>query len=128
MTTPINIDRLLEVPSSLTNGRTYEQVLIDARGLLSDHSRWTQGAYARSLDGFNVRPRSPYACCWCMLGAIAYCSNAFGIIPPPLMYFIEDMMKYKFGEKFLGPGAMNDYVSYEDMLAFLDEAIAQFNR
>lgn len=123
----MNLDALLATPGSLTEGRTYKQVLIDARAHIAEPDRWTQEAYARDHQGHNVRPRDPEARCWCMLGAIAYCSNVHGIIPPPLMTFIEDLVKFRFGpSKFMGPGSMNDYLQHDLVLSFLDYAIDQF--
>jgi hypothetical protein len=123
----INIDAMLATPGSLTKGRTYKQVLIDARAHISTPDRWTQEAYARDAQGNHTRPRDPKACCWCMLGAVAYVSNDVGIIPPPLMTFLADMVPYHFGPgRFTGPGSMNDFVSHQLVLQFLDNAIAQF--
>ena len=123
----INIDAMMATPGSLTRGRTYKQVLIDAREHISDINRWTQQAYARDEEGNNVRPRDPKACCWCMLGAVAYCSNDVGIIPPPLLSFLEQMVPFHCGkDKFVGPGSMNDYYNHESVLSFLDHAIDLF--
>lgn len=31
--------------------------------------RWTQGTYAQDAEGRDVQAKSPYAMCWCLLGA-----------------------------------------------------------
>jgi hypothetical protein len=123
----INIDHLMATPGSLTMGRTYKQVLVDARNLIAVRDRWTQEAHARDSEGHNVRPRDPRARCWCLLGAVAWSSNELGIIPPPLLTFIESMVPYHCGkDRFMGPGSMNDYFNHESVLSFLDHAIDQF--
>ena len=38
--------------------------------LLSDPDRWTQGAMARDIDGYEVRPSNPRACRFCLVGAM----------------------------------------------------------
>jgi hypothetical protein len=123
----IDIDNLLATPGSLTGGRTYKEVLVAARERISNPDCWTQESYARSSEGFTCKPRDPRACRWCMLGSTAYESNVHGIIPPPLMTFLEDVMHWKFGkDKFAGLGSMNDYLSHPHVLDFLDTALDQF--
>jgi len=41
-----------------------------ARELISVDERWTTGAMARDEGGQSVSPISPYACCWCGVGAL----------------------------------------------------------
>ncbi len=41
--------------------------------LLTDASRWTQGAYGRDRNGDPVLLRSKAAVCWCLAGAVAFC-------------------------------------------------------
>lgn len=41
--------------------------------LLSDSSKWIQGANARDRNGRKIAPESPYAICWCLFGAIVRC-------------------------------------------------------
>lgn len=45
-------------------------VLANARDLISQAVRWTQGAYARGSDGTSVEVNSPRAVCWCLRGAV----------------------------------------------------------
>lgn len=45
-------------------------VLRDARDLLNDPARWTQGAHARDHHGGPVGPAANAACAWCLLGAL----------------------------------------------------------
>ena len=47
------------------------EILVAARELISQPERWTQGAYARDLNGLRVSPGGPNAVCWCAIGAMA---------------------------------------------------------
>ena len=47
------------------------EVLTEARELISDPKRWTQGLYARDVRGNYTKWNSPEAACWCSAGAIA---------------------------------------------------------
>ena len=33
---------------------------------------WTQGSYAKTVNGTNVSPLDPDATCWCVIGAIRH--------------------------------------------------------
>lgn len=41
--------------------------------LLDSPEKWTQREYARASDGRAIFAESPYACRWCILGAIQKC-------------------------------------------------------
>lgn len=41
--------------------------------LLAEPSRWTKGSYAKDAGGHEVPFYSPYACSWCISGALAHC-------------------------------------------------------
>ena len=43
------------------------------RELLSDESKWIQGAYAIDAKGRTVHPQDPRAERWCLLGAVSHC-------------------------------------------------------
>jgi hypothetical protein len=45
------------------------QALLDIRQLLSDPTKWTQGALARDATGKTVDSYDPTACQWCVYGA-----------------------------------------------------------
>ena len=122
----VNIDQLLAKPDLLTGGKSYRDVLVAARARLDDPDRWTQEAYARRVDNETCKPRDPGACKWCLLGAIAHESNQFGIIPPPLLTFLEGMRSYCFKDQFQNVTELNDYLSHSSVLGFLDLALQQF--
>lgn len=46
------------------------KILTDARELLSVPERWTQGWFAKDIDGHDVSYGSPKACRWCLSGAL----------------------------------------------------------
>lgn len=127
----IDINKLMGT-GALTEGQTYKQILQRARHHIEDPNRWTQRAFARNGMGFTVKPRDEHACCWCLLGSVAFCSNSFGLTPPPLLRYMEDMMKHLYGDRFdphketddIGTiGKMNDYVDHEEVLFFLKACI-----
>ena len=51
------------------------EILRAGRELLSDPARCTKGAYARTAQGKDVDPGSPYATCWCSHGAFSKVSG-----------------------------------------------------
>jgi hypothetical protein len=59
----------------MTEAMTTLEVLVAARELISEPSRWTQGEYAKDAVGNSVTAISEYACCWCSVGAICKIQN-----------------------------------------------------
>lgn len=49
---------------------TVVDVLRQARELLAEPGRWTQGSLARDADGHSSPLRGPAAVCWCSIGAV----------------------------------------------------------
>ena len=47
-----------------------DSILRDARQLIEDPARWTQGCYARAADGTPTPYDKPAACRWCLEGAV----------------------------------------------------------
>ena len=43
------------------------------RELLSDETKWTKGAFARTKDDVEIHSVSSYAVRWCLLGAMNKC-------------------------------------------------------
>lgn len=52
------------------------------RELYSDPSKWTKRAYARDPEGEPDFPRSQYAVCWCLDGAIELCYPSGAVRDP----------------------------------------------
>lgn len=136
----VDLDALVADTPRLTGGRSYKQVLADARSLLDEEGRWTQGTFARAELGVPVKPIDPTARCWCLLGAVARCSNEYGIIPPQLLNYLTESVHARFGfvehelytdgtpiPRFVTIGDMNDYLDHAGIIAFLDECIARFD-
>ena len=46
------------------------ELLVKAKAVIADPKHWTQGWYAKDVEGLNVGPSTPKAVCWCSLGAI----------------------------------------------------------
>lgn len=124
----IDLDNLVANPGLLTGGRSYAQVLTDVRNLLADQDKWNQGTFAVDVEGAPVGPTNPNACRWCLLGALARCSSDLGITPPQLLRYVQDMMHFKYQDKFATVGEMNDYIDHSSLLIFIDQCLQQFRQ
>jgi hypothetical protein len=51
------------------------EVLQKARELIAKPGGWTQGAYARTADGFLISERNDNASCFCSVGAVSRSSD-----------------------------------------------------
>jgi hypothetical protein len=128
----IDLDALISIPGALTAGRHFDRVLAEALNLISDESRWTQGSMARDNNGYPVKPRDPRAASWNILGAVAYCSNSFGLIDPSLIRYLDDFLDWKYPRdpttiedqpgRYNGVCDFNDYHSHHSVVALLHEA------
>lgn len=49
---------------------TPKEILIAARAKIEAPERWTQGAYAKDVDGQQADPCGKRAICWCIYGAV----------------------------------------------------------
>ena len=45
-------------------------IMKNARMLLDDENRWTKDVLARDNNNDPIEPKSPYACSWCLSGAL----------------------------------------------------------
>ena len=85
--------------------------------LLSDRSKWTQGASARDKHGDIVDPEDPVACKWCFIGALYYCYADVGHVLIALRKVIK---KHYPGEPSLP--SLNDNFGYEAVMEIVREA------
>lgn len=111
--------------------KTAKDLLIAARALIEDPSRWTTHSYAKDRDGHSVAEFSGQACKWCAAGAL---SRA--------IYDCEG--KYEFDQTEASNGAwsaihrashlrfnhqsvitVNDQLGHEAVLQVYDDAIAR---
>lgn len=99
---------------------TTKQILIKARELLSEESRWTKGSFARQADKVGTGANNPLAVCWCALGAI---DKVIGDD-----YTNTDATKsLESAANVLGyasVNALNDRASHSKVLEMFDNAIA----
>lgn len=63
-------------------------ILKAARSIISDEKNWTQGTFAKDVDGMMVSAASPDATCFCSLGAI------LKVMDSNLFIFKTDAVKY----------------------------------
>lgn len=54
------------------------EILVAARELLGDESRWTRDNLAHDVYGVEIDPRSKNAVCWCVMGAVQKFSPGAG--------------------------------------------------
>lgn len=66
----------------LTEGETSAAVvLLQARGILTDEGAWTQGWFARDVQGKQVEATDDDACHWCVVGAVRKANKDLGFEP-----------------------------------------------
>jgi hypothetical protein len=95
-----------------------KQILIDARKLIEKPENWTQGTFARDAQGKAEYSCSPYATCWCAVGALhKVCEDG------------EDLAEKAWSFLNMHAGAyanapyLNDTGKHADVLAMFDRAI-----
>jgi hypothetical protein len=102
----------------LMSGQTPCEILRRARQRLSDPSRWTQRAPARTSSGAWCKPGDKEAVCWDIEGAVAIECNKYGIISPTLLRLL-DAYAEPYGLDSIG--GCNDFFSHAKVLDFLKE-------
>lgn len=55
--------------------KTPKDILIEARALISDPKRWTQGSWAKNARGWDVFYNDPSAVCFCASSALRRSCN-----------------------------------------------------
>jgi hypothetical protein len=91
-----------------------------ARELISDPSRWTQGAAARNDAGNETNSTSPDATCFCSLGAITKVVGA----PGERRRVVKNLLREGLPEGHSYIAVFNDTHTHEEVLAVFDRAIA----
>ncbi|MGV2110128.1 DUF6197 family protein [Agrobacterium salinitolerans] len=99
------------------------QILKEARALIADGGKWTQGAFARNSLGEKVDPSEEGAVCFCAIGALA---KAAGANPeselPAENLLVTEMLELDARECI---PEFNDSHTHADVLALFDRAIAR---
>jgi hypothetical protein len=90
-------------------------VLRQARDLISDASRWTQGDNARNRFGQSCPLDSSAAVCWCAMGALKR-------VNPALAWEARNALAKVIDDSVV---TFNDQHSHAEVLAAFDQAIAQ---
>ena len=94
------------------------EVLIAAKALLSDPTKWTQGVFARNSDGDEVDPDDSTAVCWCATGAVRK-------IAGDDVDHILDRLKNSIPSRFVATiPFVNDGPGYDAVMEMYDIAIA----
>lgn len=98
-------------------------ILKGTRELLSVESRWTQKLYARRADGSGASVTSPFASCWCLVGA----ADKVALDLKGYVGLLDDVLDSLRAEIGVGESLtrFNDSHSHAEVLALLDRAIAK---
>ena len=97
------------------------EVLTEARNLISDPKRWTQGAYARDAAGLRTEWDSPNAVCWCTIGAIGKAAEVASEHHPLVVRAIKQL-KRAIGDRSIS--RFNDSHIHAQVMNGFDKAIA----
>lgn len=109
--------------------RCVNLVLIRAREIISDEARWIKGYYAKKKDGVKTAASSPYATCWCAVGAIIKATSEVAQKDFKRRLDIEDAAATALDDiiipKFDSVANFNDHSSttHKDVLEVFDRAI-----
>lgn len=89
------------------------ETLKAAKALISDPTKWTQGAYARDAEGTVTDPFASDAACWCSVRSIVAVSREW--------FFASESLL----EKAIGGGVIrfNDMHTHAEVMAAFDRAI-----
>lgn len=110
--------------------KTIKEVLIEARALIADPARWTQGEFARTADGRILDGYCEGAVCWCALGAIRKVtmegaeSREERTEALVLSYDAADLLQAHLANVIAVP-KFNDSHTHEEVLALFDKAIGR---
>lgn len=98
---------------------------IEIKGLFSNPKCWTQRVFSRNEKGYEVAINSPFACCYCLSGAISKVCNdlpgrteLYKSIYSEFVKDISDKLPYS---KYVVP--FNDGSTYEEVIALIDKTI-----
>lgn len=102
-----------------------EQVLVSqllraAKDRIKTRSSWTQGALARSAEGFSVMPESRFAMSRCTMGAL-YAALGSSRRQSTLVFRAERYLSGAINEKSVSQ--LNDFGTFEEVHAMFDRAI-----
>jgi len=93
-------------------------LLRQARELLADPKRWTQGTGARAGDGLATGVHSANAICWCAWGALVYVHTDLNSLSDSL-----DLIATIVGESEVSSWNDAPERTHEEVLAAFDRAI-----
>lgn len=105
----MDLQTLLQQCDSLTDGQTLLEIFQRAYALIEDPARWCQGALARDGSGRSVKAASPVAAAVSIEGAIGRSSNAYGVIPPSILRYLDALVLEVIGE----PGEPSIYNDHD---------------
>ena len=103
---------------------TARDILEKTRELIQDPKCWTQGTFARDVNGEPVLASSPAAVSWCLMGALCRIgeSNKTGDEERWLTRRIVYGILLK--KKWQTISEANDFNTHDDVIQLLDEAIS----
>jgi hypothetical protein len=105
---------------------TSREMLIEGRALIADRLQWTQGQYARTMDGSGVPARCDSAVSFCATGALLRADAPSRGYAPSVVYHEADDALTQAGRELFGVSAVavNDDLGHAAVLRMYDRAIA----
>lgn len=95
-------------------------ILKNARELIAEPSRWTQGALARDKFGKELPSTSTYATCWCALGALEKVGDGLSFNRIAASHALTRQCPKG------GAAETNDRLGHDEILQAFDRAISSF--
>ena len=102
---------------------TVTELLIEARDLISEPGRWTQGVYACDALGYAIDWGSPEAVCWCATGAICKAAESIQEHGKRRALIERATVELRIAIGHNGVTAFNDHRTHAEVLAAFDRAI-----
>lgn len=91
------------------------------RKLISLPERWTQGEYAKDVQGYPVKPKTMEAVCFCTLGALERVAHD-RVERRQMQKYLTRIATEETG---LDLVELNDTSTHEEIIAFFDRAISK---
>ena len=76
----------------MMNNETMKEVLIRAKDVISDPTRWTRGVSARNIDGEEVSPADDCACGWCATGVVEKAAAPDYFLASTVILYLENVL------------------------------------
>jgi len=100
--------------------KTTTEIFEEARALISDKAKWTQGQIARDAHGEKTHADSDSAVSWCSFGAMIKVAGDIEVASKASDRFLNLL---GFNHRMDAIGPVNDSRTHEEVLRLFDKAI-----